>query len=639
MKKRILPKTIRGKIMTLTAAITTLITVITVTICFLVFQSFLTKNQLQSTEFNLQLVANNVSSDMNDIVYLVNWCCSNSEILDYLEAFDGKAPLAVSSKVNSSLKPLALSTYKRMKEEYFNTRSSDFISRIIISANNQNNYLQIIGSSENSSPKSADIIASLDYFEQLYHLPNIHWIGFQNDSFSNVNPPQIIPIVRPVYDDFNSTVMGWAYVAVSSQLFTNYLNDYPLEEDSLLYITIGGQMYAVKNQVFVEFTPDFTVLDEIKGTVHPSTKAQRIRLSTGEKRMMVTCPMEQEGWYVSQIISQQQTTKQRQVYLLLIAGICLAIFSLGFVLMVFLNRIISRPVDKIRGKIDDIAHGDFSQDLSIEWEHELGEIGRGINALSRNVVTLMDKRVADEKQKKDLEYQILQSQINPHFLYNTLNSIKWMATIQNAVGIAEMTTALARLMKNVSKGSAALIPLREELDLVKDYFLIQQYRYGGSISIEYQIQSEDLYHCLLHRFSLQPIIENALFHGIEPKGTAGKITVFVQSVTAFDPHSGNRNNTGGGINSEAVRKELQISITDDGIGMSEDMIQKVLSGSKETHNDFFKQVGINNVNQRIQHDFGSTYGITITSDPGVYTTMIIRLPYLLELPDGKEKEQ
>ena len=91
-----------------------------------------------------------------------------------------------------------------------------------------------------------------------------------------------------------------------------------------------------------------------------------------------------------------------------------------------------------------IAGGDFSRDPSVEWEHELGDIGRGINDLSENVSELMEKRLEDEKQKQDLEYKMLQSQINPHFLYNTLNSIKWMATIQGATGISEMTTSLSR---------------------------------------------------------------------------------------------------------------------------------------------------------------------------------------------------
>lgn len=128
------------------------------------------------------------------------------------------------------------------------------------------------------------------------------------------------------------------------------------------------------------------------------------------------------------------------VYLLLIVGISSAIISLGCLLTILLNKIISQPIKRLSLKIDAIADGDFSRDSEIEWNHELGSIGRGINNMSENIVTLMDKRVADEKQKKDLEYQILQSQINPHFLYNTLNSIKWMATIQNATGIADMTT-------------------------------------------------------------------------------------------------------------------------------------------------------------------------------------------------------
>lgn len=219
----------------------------------------------------------------------------------------------------------------------------------------------------------------------------------------------------------------------------------------------------------------------------------------------------------------------------------------------------------------------------------------------------------DEKQKKDLEYKILQSQINPHFLYNTLNSIKWMATIQNAPGIAEMTTALARLMKNVSKGTDARITLREELDLVKDYFLIQQYRYGGSLSIRYDILSEDLNGCLIHRFTLQPLVENALFHGIEPKGCAGRIVIRAEK--REDP---GRNPL------------LVISITDNGIGMDQETIEKVLKGDTAPSADFFKQVGIDNVNRRIQYDFGPEYGIRIESIVGEYTTMIITLPYMVQ---------
>src|SRR5690606_39201106 len=130
-------------------------------------------------------------------------------------------------------------------------------------------------------------------------------------------------------------------------------------------------------------------------------------------------------------------------------------------------------------RMDKIAQGQFFVDKMIEWDNELGDVGRGINRLSQDIVALMETRLADEKQKQELEYRMLQSQINPHFLYNTLNSIKWMATIQNARGIAEMTTSLSRLLRNITKDIRKLVPLREELALLDDYFLIQKYRYGS----------------------------------------------------------------------------------------------------------------------------------------------------------------
>ena len=143
-------------------------------------------------------------------------------------------------------------------------------------------------------------------------------------------------------------------------------------------------------------------------------------------------------------------------------------------------------------------------------------------------------RYEDEKQKQDLEYRMLQNQINPHFIYNTLNSIKWMATIQHAPGIAEMVMALSRLLKSISKSNERLVPLYEEFALLNDYFTIQQYRYGGTITLDVSyIEDESLNHsCLIPRFTLQPLVENAIFHGIEPKGSAGEVTLRVERDTA-----------------------------------------------------------------------------------------------------------
>ena len=272
----------------------------------------------------------------------------------------------------------------------------------------------------------------------------------------------------------------------------------------------------------------------------------------GSERVLLSCPIGNYGWSISLLLSQSAMKAQSTLYAVILSGIAVFILFIGLLLFVLLNRSIGRPVKKLQHRIQAIAGGDFSLDPSIQREDEFGAIGTGINRMSQDLAALIQKRIQDEKERKDLEYRILQSQINPHFLYNTLNSIKWMATIQGA----------------------------------------------------------SLYDCLIHRFTLQPLIENALFHGIEPKGCAGKIRISAN------------------LDREAARQpRLIISVWDNGIGMDAETIKRVLSGTQKPTADFFRQVGINNVNQRIRYDCGPEYGISIESVPGEYTCMHITLPY------------
>lgn len=606
-------KTIKGKIISITIGTILVIALITVGVCFVVFQSLLRQNQIQSVEFGLQLVSSNVSFDMKEITYFARWCGSSNDIVKYLETFQDKPPLAVASRKDKSLRTIALSSSERLKEEFRNT--SRYITRVIVSTNSATNFLQVLSTSGDTLSYSINTLVQSDVFQTLLDSQDFLWIGIINDPFyQNFQEIPVIPMVRPIYSTFGSDAVGWVYISVSANVILDYLKAFPLPSDSRLYLTIGDKFYEIRGNHIRETEPDFTILSQenVKGT-DPKTLVRKIRLKNGRTETLITHSLGQNGWYIHQILSKQQLEQQRQIYLLLIGAICIAILSLGVFMTLSLNRTINQPVARIQKKINEIAHGDFSRDRSIEWNHELGDIGKGINTLAFDVVNLMDKRIEDEKQKKDLEYQILQSQINPHFLYNTLNSIKWMATIQGSPGIAEMTTALARLLRQVAKGSSAMITLEEELNLVKDYFLIQQYRYGGSISIEYQIESQNLYQCMVHRFSLQPIVENALFNGIEPKGSTGKIVVKAWA------------------SADEGKKNLGISITDNGVGMSSETIEKVLRQKSSKKNaDFFRQVGIANVNQRIQHEFGENYGISIESRLGEYTIMTILIPYIVQ---------
>ena len=278
----------------------------------------------------------------------------------------------------------------------------------------------------------------------------------------------------------------------------------------------------------------------------------------------------------------------------------------GIILHTIFNHMINHPVQELQVRMKHISEGNFERDSSIEWQHELGDIGRSINDLAEDVKTLMDQRIRDENEKREYEYKMLQSQINPHFLYNTLNSIKWMATIQNAPGIAEMTTALSRLLKNIAKGTEKAVLLSAELSLLDDYFTIQKYRYGGTISLEYRIDDGAALSCLIPRFTLQPVVENSIFHGIEPKGTPGTITIHIF-----------RKN-------DAI---LQIDITDDGVGMTEEQARQLLSENKNEKTEFFREIGVSNVHKRLQYEFGEDYGLRVESRLSEFTTVSVLLPF------------
>ena len=293
-------------------------------------------------------------------------------------------------------------------------------------------------------------------------------------------------------------------------------------------------------------------------------------------------------------------------------------------LAALMNQTIISPVVALVKAAQRIAANDFfSEDVQVQNEDELGELVHAFNkmkyATGEYIMALEEKRktldllheeelekLETEKRLEMIKLELLKSQINPHFLYNTLNSIKWMATIQNAPGIAEMTTALSRLLKNIAKGTEKSVPLSAELSLLDDYFTIQKYRYGGTISLEYRIDDEAALSCLIPRFTLQPVVENSIFHGIEPKGTPGTITIHIF-----------RKN-------DAI---LQIDITDDGVGMTEEQARQLLSENKNEKTEFFREIGISNVHKRLQYEFGEDYGLRVESRLSEFTTVSVLLPF------------
>ncbi len=577
-------------------------------VSFYLFRTYLQHGLVQSTETNLQLLSDTVNSSMGDIYRMVRFCQTSTHIANYI----AKSPNQGSV--------LSVSTYDRILEEYNNNPSNGYMTRLAVVTHDR--FLQVVGATYSSTADLAQEVPRLSFFQPLLEAQDYDFsTGIISDPFYRKGR-QVIPIIRPITYQFNAVQGGYLFLEVSSDLFTDPLKRYSIAEDSQVFLTLGGRTYVFGEGSLTEWQGAYTVTEDLSGSsMIGGNRISRVKNGEGKQEIIVTSPLNMPDCYISQSISDTELFHQQRLFWVLIGGTLVSIIAIGILLMVLMDRMINVPISRLRDKMQRVAEGDFQRDPSIEWDHELGDIGRGVNDLAENVDLLMNRRLEDEKQKKDLEYKMLLSQINPHFIYNTLNSIKWMASIQGADGISEMTTALARLLKSISKGTSLLIPIREELALIEDYFTIQSYRYGGTITLDIQVEEEAIRDDRIIKFTLQPLVENAIFHGIEPKGSAGRITI----------HAGYEEWGG----SPGVR----IDVTDDGVGMTPEKAAQVLQGNEDGSTDFFREIGISNVHRRLQYEFGEQYGITIESLKGEYTTMSIHLPRQMGTGNCRERPE
>lgn len=545
----------------------------------------------QSTEYNLQIVANNLYQSIAEIDQLADWCTVDSTMRNFV--------------FSSSPVKQVLDVYNLMLNKYSSLRTSRYLRRVLVTSG-ENRIMQQGTALAQSQALTAETVPLLPGFAN----------GTKDDSWSTLcedpliwfGQKEVIPVIRTMSASSEGATAK-VYIAVSSDLITDTIHDYSLMQDNELFWFMGENIWNIEDGSLTPFEGNCSDFIEEENPNQLVLLDRRTRVLEYQGKTLLAYPVGTHNLYIVQALPEVVLLGQLPTMLIPFIGALAAILLLGLILALLLRNMIAAPVAALQAQLQRIGEGDFTPNPDIEWVNEMGDIGRGINGLSRSVCTLMEKRLEDERQKKDLEYRMLQNQINPHFLYNTLNSIKWMATIQHATGIAEMTISLSRLLKSVSKGNERLVPLQEEFALLNDYFTIQQYRYGGTITLDViWIEDERLCQdCMIPRFTLQPLVENAIFHGIEPKGCAGSIELTIKT----DKETG----------------DVLILLTDDGVGMSDEQAKQILTEpSAEQAGAKFRHVGVWNVHRRLQYSFGEDYGLSVDAQLGQGTTVTIRLP-------------
>ena len=555
MKSKIL-SSIRSRILVYTFAIIILFGTVLGGVVFYALFSSARNNLIRESETSLLYMANSIDSNIDTIRSSTLSSQISGDIANYALG-NNASDLKLRAKAHDFLQ----NTY---------TSDSNFrntIIRTIVIGNNRSDHIQFVEPTYSSSKVSKDYLISQPFFEQAVIDEANPTCGIIQDPFLKTRV-DIIPFVYTIYHPYKSDAIGYIYTEMSTNALTIPIkNSFP-SKNSKYYVKMGNNIYLFNNNSFEDVTDSFK-LDSTLNKIDFTLSQKKEFGKSGS--LTISYPLGINDWY---IISTTDTSViwNGLINLSIIVLFIVIAFSVlvGIILYGQLSKMVSIPVQKLTDRIIRIEGGDFSRDTETEWNNELGDIGRTINDLSENVYSLMNQRIEDEKQKKDYEYQILQSQINPHFLYNTLNSIKWMATIQNAPGIAEMTTALSRLLKDISKGTNTIISLKHELDLMDDYFTIQSYRYGGTISLKKTIESDDLLDCNILRFTLQPLVENAVKHGLMPLASGGKI-----KISSFEDD-----------------KAYYVRVEDNGVGFD-------VNNPKPKTDDHRKHIGLSNIKERL----------------------------------------
>ncbi len=428
---------------------------------------------------------------------------------------------------------------------------------------------------------------------------------------------KVVSLVRTLHDA-DGTLLGVVRIDLDAAELAGVAERVHLSAGGRLIITTGG------GDVVYPLDSDATTRSLAKEIAARQVGAAgRLALDVGGQSLLVTSDRSTaSGWIVAGVVPTAQLlagTARLQGFIVGVAVLCILAGMLCAVLV--LGRL-TRPLRQLRAAMRRVEARDLTTRISVSSEDEVGQLAAGFNTMLDELRRLVDDVLRAQLHEREAELHALQNQINPHFLYNTLESINMLALTHGDREISRMVTSLGRLLRLTLSSSAALIPLDAELEHVRHYLVVQRMRCGDRITMTVDVEP-DLLHRLVPKLTLQPLVENALSHGLEPRPGVGRLVV--------------RGRREGGADGEG---DLVVSVEDDGVGMEEARLTQVRS-HLDVEDDAPRErrsIGLANVHRRLKLYCGAAYGLRIASAPGEGTTVTLRIPTIRPLhSDMKER--
>lgn len=596
MKKK-QKSSLKNRALSQTAVLIIVTMCIMVTVFYMVFHSraFNERGKYEEENLvNMEAYLNSYLEEVDSIAKNVNY---NYYLQDYLETVIKEEDDYVDSGIGKNMRSYEMSS--QAFSDILLSRAD--ISSIMIFGKKK----MLLNRSMYTCQKVALDYSKLDWYAKAVAKPQDAIItGPNRHSFFDTDD-EVISLSREVQSYENGTFRGVILINLNMNKITEICNSFQEKQENFIcIINDKGELVYEQQNGRERFAFDEKENRQELNTALGKTKESCFRLNyRGEKYLVTRTDMKTTGWTLVSMVPYKSVMAETMA----ISGVMiLAVAITLIVTLLLLNRILTgvvKPLKKLEKYMVQVNPDNMDQRMEILTDDEIGHLSMKFNQMMDRIRNLKEQVIEEQEDKRKYELQALQAQINPHFLYNTLDSIIWMAETNDS-NIVAMTEALAKLFRiSLNKGNEE-ISLERELEHVKNYLIIQSMRYADKFT--YEISAEPgVERCRTIKLILQPIVENCIYHGIKKKRGTGKITI------------------------RAYRREqnLIIEVSDDGCGMPEEICRKILSDEIESENISGSGIGVKNVNERIQLRFGKKYGLSYSSEEGVGTTVTYVLPY------------
>ena len=412
----------------------------------------------------------------------------------------------------------------------------------------------------------------------------------------------ILVLGRRIYEHYSkSRVIGYTLISIEEKIFSKtVLEPVGLSDSSnIMYMNLDGTVLSSWNRsIALGEKTDEELLKKIQERLPKKTDSFSIHENGEEQLVTYIFNKNLNQLFVYTMpyhyINSEVYAMLKQI---LVVVVFLVLLCIGIVAMVYQG--IMSPIKRMLEFCSEISGGKLSVRIQDKHKDELSRLSGSMDHMADTIEHLMDQQKTQEKEKRELELQMLQYQLNPHFLFNTLNSLRFVAAMHKDQIVSDGIQALSSLLQNTLTNKNEYITIQEELENLENYFSILRIRYAGSFEYSFHVEEDELLSCLVPKLILQPLAENSVMHGSSDNGTVMEI-----QITCWRENA-----------------DVMIELSDDGKGF--EVTVDALAPHPER-----KRIGVANVNDRIQLNFGRKYGLKINSQPGKGTTCTLTLPEL-----------